>query len=163
MLPQHIISGGQTGVDRAALDVALALGISCGGWCPRGRRAEDGPIDRRYPLLETSGSDPVERTRRNVADADATLIVAPLPLSGGSALTRVCAEKSGKILLVIDPTTADAALAAVAGWLAEHAPGVLNVAGPRESESPGIYRESRAFLTKLWAEDEPRSGLEEGA
>lgn len=150
--PRHILSGGQTGVDRAALDVALALGIPCGGWCPKGRTAEDGPIDPRYPLLETSGSDPGERTRRNVAAADATLILAPRPLTGGSALTSVCAEQLGKILLVIEPRAEDAARVAVAGWLAEHAPGVLNVAGPRESESPGIYLESRTFLTKLWTE-----------
>ena len=148
--PRRILSGGQTGVDRAALDVALALGIPCGGWCPRGRVAEDGPIDPRYPLLETGGSDPGERTQRNVAAADATLILAPQPLTGGSALTRACAEELGKILLVIEPSTADAARVAVARWLAEHAPEVLNVAGPRESEAPGIYRESRAFLTKLW-------------
>jgi hypothetical protein len=158
VIPRRILSGGQTGVDRAALDVALELSIPCGGWCPRGRTAEDGPIDPRYPLRETSGSDPDERTRRNVADADATLILAPQPLTGGSALTRACAEKLGKILLVIEPSTADAALAEVAEWMAVHAPRALNVAGPRESESPGIYLESRIFLTKLWTESVPRSG-----
>lgn len=163
VIPRRIISGGQTGVDRAALDVALALGIPCGGWCPKGRRAEDGPIDPRYPLRETSGSDPGERTRRNVAEADATLIVARQPLAGGTAVTHDCAEKLGKVLLVIEPCAADAARAAVAGWLAKHAPQVLNVAGPRESESPGIYRESKAFLTKLWAGNVTRSGLGEGA
>ena len=151
--PRRILSGGQTGVDRAALDVALVLGIPCGGWCPRGRVAEDGPIDSRYPLSETGGSDPEERTRLNVADADATLILAPQPLTGGSALTLVCAEKLGKNLLVIEPSMAVAARVAVAGWLAEHAPKILNVAGPRESEAPGIYRESRAFLTKLWGRE----------
>lgn len=157
--PGRILSGGQTGVDRAALDVALALGIPCGGWCPKGRRAEDGPIDPRYPLRETSGPDPSERTRRNVADADATLILASRPLTGGSAVTQVCAETLGKTFLVIEPSTEDAARVAVAGWLAEHAPGVLNVAGPRESESPGIYRDSITFLTKLWAGSAPRNGL----
>lgn len=163
VIPRRIISGGQTGVDRAALDVALALGIPCGGWCPKGRWAEDGSIDPRYPLRETSGSDPGERTRRNVAEADATLIVARQPLAGGTAVTHDCAEKLGKVLLVIEPCTTDAARAAVAGWLAKHAPQVLNVAGPRESESPGIYRESKAFLTKLWAGNVTRSGLGEGA
>ena len=161
--PRRILSGGQTGVDRAALDVALVLGIPCGGWCPRGRVAEDGPIDSRYPLSETGGSDPDERTRLNVAEADATLILAPQPLTGGSALTRACAEKLGKILLVIEPSTADAARAAVAGWLAEHAPEVLNVAGPRESGAPGIYREARTFLTRLWKQSAPRNGPEEEA
>ena len=159
MIPKRIISGGQTGVDRAALDVALALGIPCGGWCPRGRRAEDGPIDPRYPLRETRGSDPGERTRRNVAEADATLILAPQPLCGGTAVTRDWAESLPKILLVIDPNASNAALAAVAGWLAEHRPQVLNIAGPRESESPGIYRASTTLLTRLWAEAAARNGL----
>ena len=160
MIPKRIISGGQTGVDRAALDVALALGIPCGGWCPRGRRAEDGPIDPRYPLRETPGSDPGERTRRNVADADATLILAPQPLRGGTAATRDWAESLHKILLVIEPNASNAALASVAGWLAEHAPQVLNVAGPRESGSPGIYRASTTLLTRLWSEAAARSGLQ---
>lgn len=78
MLPGRrlrVISGGQTGVDRAALDVALELGLPCGGWCPAGRRAEDGPIPARYPLTETAGADYVERTRRNVVEADATLVL----------------------------------------------------------------------------------------
>ncbi len=163
VIPRRILSGGQTGVDRAALDVALALGIPCGGWCPKGRRAEDGPIDQRYPLLETDGSDHGERTRRNVTDADATLILAPQPLTGGSALTRVCAEKLSKVLLVIEPSTADGARATVAGWLAEYAPEVLNVAGPRESEAPGIYWAAKTFLTKLWTERAPRNGPEEEA
>jgi hypothetical protein len=153
MIPKRIISGGQTGVDRAALDVALALGIPCGGWCPRGRWAEDGPIDPRYPLRETRGSDPGERTKRNVADGDATLIMAPQPLGGGTAVAHDWAETLDKILLVIEPNASNAALAVVAGWLAEHTVQILNVAGPRESESPGIYRESRAFFTKLWTGD----------
>ena len=156
--PRRILSGGQTGVDRAALDVALALSIPCGGWCPRGRHAEDGPIDPRYPLRETDGSDPGQRTKRNVADADATLILARRPLTGGTALTRDWAEKLGKIFLVIEPSAGEAARSAVAGWLEEQVPLVLNIAGPRESESPGIYRESKAFLTRLWL-DAARSGL----
>ena len=72
-----IISGGQTGVDRAALDVALELGLPCGGWCPRGRRAEDGPIDPRYPLTETPWDGYPQRTEWNVRDADGTLILTP--------------------------------------------------------------------------------------
>jgi hypothetical protein len=163
VIPRCVLSGGQTGVDRAALDVALALGIPCGGWCPRGRRAEDGPIDPRYPLRETSVSDPGERTKRNVADADATLILARQPLGGGTALTRSCAEKLGKVVLVIEPCASDGARATVAGWLAEYVPEVLNVAGPRESEAPGIYWAAKTFLTKLWTERAPRNGPEEEA
>ena len=71
----EIVSGGQTGVDRAALDAALALGMRCGGWCPAGRWAEDGPIDPRYPLRETPSGDPAQRTEWNVRDSDATLIL----------------------------------------------------------------------------------------
>ena len=72
---QKIISGGQTGVDRAALDLALEFGIPCGGWCPRGRRAEDGPINTRYPLTETSSTDYGVKTKRNVKESDGTLIL----------------------------------------------------------------------------------------
>ena len=78
---RQIISGGQTGVDRAALDVALDAGLPCGGWCPRGRRAEDGPIVAQYPLMETDSPDYQMRTRRNVEDADATLILTLGPLA----------------------------------------------------------------------------------
>lgn len=149
-IPRRIVSGGQTGVDRAALDVALALSIECGGWCSCGRLAEDGPIDPRYLLRETQGSDPSERTKRNVADADATLILASQPLGGGTALTLAHAGHLGKSVLVVQPNHSDAAHEAVVEWLRAHCPEVLNVAGPRESESPGIYRDSNAFLTRLW-------------
>ncbi len=82
-----IISGGQTGVDRAALDVAIELELPCGGWCPRGRLAEDGTVPDRYPLQETRSAEYAERTERNVIDSDGTLIIATRPLTGGTALT----------------------------------------------------------------------------
>src|SRR5262245_54833883 len=91
-----IISGGQSGVDRAALDVALELGIPCGGWCPKGRRAEDGPLPDRYPLDETQTSFYPERTRRNVRDSDGTLILADGAAKGGTALTIELAEQMQK-------------------------------------------------------------------
>ena len=148
-----VISGGQTGVDRAALDVALALGLACGGWCPRGRAAEDGPIDLRYPLRETAGADPAQRTRLNVRDADGTLILAPGEPSGGTALTRRIAIEMGKPHLVIDPAQAPAedACAEIRRWIDDHDINVLNVAGPRESECPGIYGQARRLLTALLA------------
>src|SRR2546429_554237 len=97
-----IISGGQTGVDRAALDVALELGLPCGGWCPRGRRAEDGPIDSRYPLRETNALAYPVRTRWNVRDSDGTLILTRGRPDRGTALTRDLAERMGKPLLTVD-------------------------------------------------------------
>ena len=88
-----IVSGGQTGVDRAALDLALERDLPCRGWCPRGRRAEDGPLNPRYPLLETTSAKYGQRTRANVREADGTLILAIGALTGGTALTRAFAER----------------------------------------------------------------------
>src|SRR6266851_4977853 len=95
-----IISGGQTGVDRAALDVALELGIPCGGWCPKGRRAEDGRIPKRYPLVETPTPAYPVRTEWNVRDSDGTLVLARGQASGGTALTIEFATDYGKPCLV---------------------------------------------------------------
>src|SRR5437588_11049303 len=99
---QRIISGGQTGVDRAALDVALELGIPCGGWCPRGRRAEDGPIPEKYPLKETSTKEYPQRTEQNVCDADGTLILTRGQPDRGTALTAKLANRHRKPLYVVD-------------------------------------------------------------
>ena len=99
---EKIISGGQTGVDRAALDVALAMGIDCGGWCPKGRRAEDGSIPSRYPLAETASPAYSQRTKRNVRDSDATLILARGQPRGGTLLTKRTAVELGKPCLSID-------------------------------------------------------------
>ncbi|MDY7110295.1 MAG: putative molybdenum carrier protein [Planctomycetota bacterium] len=151
-----IISGGQTGADRAALDVALALGLKCRGWCPRNRVAEDGPIDMHYPLRETASDDPADRTRCNVRDADGTLILASGELQGGTALTRDIADELGKPLLIGDPAGAPTPdlCARIHGWIAEHGIAVLNVAGPRESESPGAYEQAGALLRALLARPE---------
>jgi len=138
---EKIISGGQTGVDQAALDVALELDIPCGGWCPRGRWSEDGPIDERYPLVESSSADPSERTERNVRDSNGTLIIARLTkgeLTGGTALTHRIAVELGRPLLLADPRDPQAPRA-IAAWLQDNSIAVLNVAGPRESTRPGIY------------------------
>ena len=90
-----LVSGGQTGADRAALDVALELGIDHGGWVPKGRAAEDGRLPSRYRVRETPSEDPAERTERNVADADAALLISHGPLTGGSELTRRFGGGSG--------------------------------------------------------------------
>jgi hypothetical protein len=143
-----VVSGGQTGVDRAALDAALAAGLRCGGWCPRGRAAEDGSIDAVYPLVETPSADYAQRTEWNVRDSDATLVLARGRPGGGTALTIALARRHGKPLLVVD-LARDASPEEVARWIESHAIGTLNVAGPRESQKPGIGREARAFLERL--------------
>jgi hypothetical protein len=143
-----VVSGGQTGVDRAALDVAIALGIPHGGWCPRGRRAEDGTVPARYTLVEHASSDYAARTEANVVDSDATLILARGALGGGTALTRDLARRLGRPCLVVD-LSASPDPRAVRDWLATNDVGALNVAGPRESQRPGIGDEARAFLCNV--------------
>ena len=96
-----ILSGGQTGVDRGALDAALEVGVECGGWCPDGRTAEDGRIPDRYPLVELEGAGYAERTRRNVEDSDGTLILCVGAPVGGTALTlELCGVLSKPVCLI---------------------------------------------------------------
>ncbi len=148
----RIVSGGQTGVDRAALDFAMSHGIDHGGWVPKGRKAEDGPLPPRYRVDETRTSSYGERTRRNVADSDATLIVFDGRLSGGTALTHAYAVRAQKPVLLVD--VSDMPLpdiaAAIRSWLSSNKIKVLNVAGPRESQSPGIYDRTVALLNALY-------------
>ena len=135
-----IISGGQTGVDRAALDFAIQHGLEHGGWCPRGRLAEDGAIPAIYRLRETDSADYDERTEKNVLDSDATLIVArEKELSGGTAFTKVCAEQHDRPLLVVcERDGVSQSAAALSKFLKQNNVQTLNVAGPRESQAPGI-------------------------
>ncbi len=140
-----IISGGQTGVDRGALDAAIELGIPHGGWCPRGRMAEDGRIPDRYRLRETDSPDYSFRTEQNVLDSDATLILYRGRIAGGTELTLRLARQHGRPHLVVDLDAA-AEPAEVRRWLDEHAVETLNVAGPRESQSPGIGAMTRQFV-----------------
>ncbi|NLI76855.1 MAG: molybdenum cofactor carrier [Candidatus Riflebacteria bacterium] len=134
----RIISGGQTGVDRAALDFALGREIPCGGWCPAGRRAEGGPIPECYPLRETETGVYPQRTRQNVRDADATLIVTRGPPGGGTALTVRVAVALGRPHLILDlgRLRLGRAAALLRQWLWQVAPVTLNVAGPRATEAP---------------------------
>lgn len=145
-----VISGGQTGVDRAALDVAMELGVPCGGWCPRGRRAEDGMIPLKYPLRETPSGSYEQRTAWNVRDADATLVLCCRPPRGGTALTLRFVRRTGKASLVVDLDDLGGEEAARA-FLASHRVRVLNVAGPRESQQPGIAVRAKAFLLAVLA------------
>lgn len=148
---EQIVSGGQTGVDRAALDVASELGIPSGGWCPKGRKAEDGPIPQQYRLEETTSRKYAERTELNVRDSDGTLILTVGTPIGGTALTRVCAERLGKPCRVVNLDHCADEPAASAAWLNVESIRKLNIAGPRESQRPGIYERAAAFLRELLA------------
>jgi len=150
---RHVISGGQTGVDRAALDAAMAAGLPVGGWCPRSRRAEDGPIDSRYPLRETPSTDYAERTAWNVCDADGTLVLVRAKPDGGTALTIREARRQGKPLFV-HRLAGTEGVEKVREWIAREGLRSLNVAGPREQEAPGIYIAAHAFLTALFRREE---------
>ena len=145
----RIISGGQTGVDRAALDAALELGLPCGGWCPRGRRAEDGPIPERYPLVETPWEGYPQRTEWNVRDSDGTLVLVCGQSDRGTALTIQVAKRYPKPLLIVDLST-DPDAANVGAWAQTRDIQVLNVAGPRESSCPGIYARAIEFLRRVF-------------
>lgn len=146
----RIVSGGQTGADRAALDVALELGLESGGWVPLGRQAEDGEIPERYAHMREADSPlPAVRTELNVRDSDATVIVSHGALVGGTALTQSIAHRLGKPLLHLDLDTISEATAArsLREWLIAEHPAVLNVAGARESEDAGIYAATRRVLS----------------
>jgi hypothetical protein len=156
-----IFSGGQTGVDRAALDVAIERGMDWGGWCPKGGWAEDLPdppgLLAKYPKLkETPLPNPVQRTEWNVRDSDAALIVtggAGLSVSIGTGRAHRWAHKHGKPELVVDATDASAP-AHAAAWLdaqrRRFGPHMtLSIGGPRESEAPGIYAQARTMIAAM--------------
>ncbi len=147
----RIVSGGQTGVDRGALDAALAAGADCGGWCPAGRRAEDGRIPPEYPLEETRESDYVVRTRRNAEDSDATLIIHSGELEGGTALTVNICRDLGRPHLVVNAGAESMAEAAdrLRSFNREHGVRILNVAGPRASKWPEAAGTARDLLGRI--------------
>lgn len=144
----RVVSGGQTGVDRAALDVAIALAIPHGGWCPRGRLAEDGRIPDRYQLQETDSADYAVRTEWNVRGSDATLILTRGELSGGTKLTAVLALRYSRPLTVVNLAETPLPTSTL-GWLLRHNIRTVNIAGPRESTCPGIYESAWTFLFPL--------------
>ncbi len=151
MIDLIIVSGGQTGVDRGALDAALAAGLSCGGFCPAGRRAEDGRVPGRYPLTPTTGADYAERTRANVADSDGTLILCPGAPTGGTGLTMVCCRELDRPFLLLDPAREDTLAGAgrAAAFVETARIRRLNVAGPRSSDWPGGYRFAYGLISEL--------------
>lgn len=146
-----IVSGGQTGVDRAALHAALEIGLPVGGWCPKGRLAEDGVIPAELPLQETDSADYAVRTEKNVLDSDGTLILSAGPLQGGTELTVKLALRHGKPLTVVDIGNPPD-LVNLTRWARDHGIRVLNVAGPRESTRPGIYLAAKRFLLEFFRE-----------
>jgi hypothetical protein len=161
---EKIVSGGQTGADRAALDVALEIGLVVGGWVPKGRQAEDGVVAARYPnLRETESGDPAVRTQLNVRDSDATVLLSHGALEGGSALTLELANRLGRPVLHLDLRAASIQEAAqrLRDWLSIARPQTLNVAGPRSSKDPEIFEATRQVLLLALAEN-ARRPVDEG-
>lgn len=152
---KKIISGGQTGADRAGLDVALKVGIPHGGWIPKGRKTEDGPLPDTYQLHEMPTTSYPKRTEQNILDSDGTLIVSHGKLNGGSALTRKLAKKHNRpcIHLDMNKLSINDASNAVKAWIEENEIQVLNVAGPRASKDMAIYNVTMKILETFLLKD----------
>ncbi len=152
-----IVSGGQTGVDRGALDAALAAGFPCGGWCPADRNAEDGPIPDRYPMTLLTGGGYRQRTVKNVLESDGTAILFNQSLSGGTLYTHDVCRRERKPFIVLDATRISEAAAtkAIVRFFEEHEITVLNVAGPRLSK----WAEGYEFALKVVGEVIERCGI----
>lgn len=149
MLLKKIISGGQTGIDRAALDLALELGISHGGYCPKGRRSEDGMISTIYDLIELESTKYEDRTLKNVESSEGTLILHSGIISHGTALTKeLCIEKCKPILIINILDDVNSSRLNFTRWLTENSIECLNVAGQRESECE-IYNNAKNILRYL--------------
>ena len=158
ILIEKIISGGQTGVDQGALDFAIENGIPCGGWCPKGRLCETGLIPGRYPVTEIAGNDYNQRTLKNVQDSDGTLIIIQGDLKEkGTELTKTFCEQYGKPFLVLDikqAMKAGSLKKEFTNWIKLSGIRILNVAGNRESSSPGIHAETKELLRLFILKDQ---------
>jgi hypothetical protein len=147
-----IVSGGQTGADRAALDWALKRGLACGGWCPKGRKAEDGVIEAKYPLKESSSGSYLQRTEWNVRDSDGTVVFSLAPkLTGGSLKTVEFARKHGKPWIHVSSVDPDPA-GRLQSFLEDNVIVTLNIAGPRKSKEPGIVEFVYRILDQAFIE-----------
>ena len=155
---RKIISGGQTGADRAALDAAIKLDLAHGGWVPKGRRAEDGIIPATYQLQEMRTSSYPRRTEKNVLEADGTLIFSHGSLTGGSRLTRDYAVRHKRKHLHIDLLRIPAfqSVRMISDWIVENHIEVLNVAGSSASKDPDIYGKTIEILTGVYWLDQSR-------
>lgn len=158
--PRTIVSGGQTGADRAALDWAIAHYIEHGGWCPKGRLAIDGPLAPCYHLTETESAGYLRRTKLNVQDSDATLIFNTGALNGGTLKTigfAVTLEKPHHVFQ-LDKSKPEVVAHEVVEWLKQGQYSVLNIAGPREEKRPGIYPLVMDILDRCLALSTPTCG-----
>lgn len=156
--PQKIVSGAQTGADRAALDVAIWYEFPHGGWCPKGRKAEDGKIGNQYQLQETPSANYLQRTEWNVRDSDATVVFTlGREATGGSLRTIEFAKKHGKPWLHIFPSRSYSNAEDLIEFVGDNRVAVLNVAGSRESKEPGIYKFTKELLRYafFWGVDHP--------
>ena len=151
MKVKKIISGGQTGADQAGLDVAIEQGIRHGGWIPKGRKTEEGPLPEKYKLKEMKTAGYPKRTEKNILDSEGTVIFTYGKLSGGSQLTVELCKSHGFPWLHVDfdQLTVAQACDMLRGWLEEHSISVLNVAGSRASKAPGIYEAVKEVLGKV--------------
>lgn len=162
---KKIISGGQTGADRAALDTAIKFNIPHGGWLPRGRKTEAGPLPERYRLLEMPNGEYKDRTRQNVMDAQGTAIISRGRLTGGSLLTRSFARECGRPCIHIDLSMNEAfeACLVLQSFILENRIEILNLAGPRASNDPGIYFDVKTILESVlylfFLDNEPNMDL----
>ena len=147
-LPIRIVCGGQTGADRGAMNAALDRGVPLGGWCPEGRKSEDGTIPQFYPLTELPGSDYPQRTLRNVLDSDATCIVRFNDIDAGSKLAAAACRREGKPYTYLDAheLDSDEAARALEQFVVDNGVHVLNVSGPRASTHPAAESWTRAAL-----------------